>query len=275
MKNKNYILVTLSLMLTNIYCWGQTVNEAPTINFEKNNISCYGESSGSIISFIEGGHPPYTLNWSNGEETEDIYNLSPGFYTLTVVDAAGSMNSRVTEITEPEELKLTSEIINPSSSLIEDGEIKISIDGGTPFKWTDTQYEFYWDNNNNTLDQSNIGIGVYTITIFDGNGCSLEESFTLTVMEQSLDNLANTEEIGYEKRSNIAYPNPSNVGDVVKLSYLSDVNMINIFSSNGKLIKSIDVIEHKDITLDKMEKGVYFIHFINDKKSTVFPMIVR
>lgn len=57
----------------------QTANEAPNIIFEKTDVNCYSESSGSILSFVEGGQPPYSYSWSNGIEAQDIYNLSPGF----------------------------------------------------------------------------------------------------------------------------------------------------------------------------------------------------
>jgi RHS repeat-associated protein len=36
---------------------------------------------------ITGGVPPYTFTWSNGATTKDIYNVTPGLYTVTVSDA--------------------------------------------------------------------------------------------------------------------------------------------------------------------------------------------
>ena len=38
---------------------------------------------------VEGGSPPYLYDWSNGETSEDLFNLEPGTYTATVTDDEG------------------------------------------------------------------------------------------------------------------------------------------------------------------------------------------
>ncbi|MCX6291252.1 MAG: hypothetical protein NT126_05760 [Bacteroidetes bacterium] len=47
------------------------------------------QNNGSITAYVNGGTPPYTAVWSNGDTTLSIQNLSPGNYTLTVYDATG------------------------------------------------------------------------------------------------------------------------------------------------------------------------------------------
>ncbi len=42
---------------------------------------------GSLQATISGGQPPYAINWSNGVTGATNPNLSPGTYTITVVDA--------------------------------------------------------------------------------------------------------------------------------------------------------------------------------------------
>ena len=49
--------------------------------------------NGSIDATISGGLSPYTINWSNGESTEDISNLIAGDYIITVEDANGCTQS--------------------------------------------------------------------------------------------------------------------------------------------------------------------------------------
>jgi gliding motility-associated-like protein len=51
--------------------------------------SCAGQNNGSARASAQGGIPPYTYAWSNGETTPQIFSLAPGTYYVTITDAAG------------------------------------------------------------------------------------------------------------------------------------------------------------------------------------------
>ena len=44
-------------------------------------------NDGEIFIGISGGTTPYSVQWSNGANTENISSLIPGTYTLTIADA--------------------------------------------------------------------------------------------------------------------------------------------------------------------------------------------
>jgi RHS repeat-associated protein len=51
-------------------------------------------SSGSITLNVAGGTPPYTYNWSSGEQTSSIVNKNRNNYTVTITDAEGRQQGR-------------------------------------------------------------------------------------------------------------------------------------------------------------------------------------
>ena len=51
--------------------------------------SCLERDNASITTFIKGGTPPFLYEWSNGEITSDIFDISTGSYSLIIYDAEG------------------------------------------------------------------------------------------------------------------------------------------------------------------------------------------
>jgi len=57
------------------------------------NNSSSSEDNGSITFDITGGTPDYNYEWSNGATTQNLDDLAPGDYSLTVTDANGCVES--------------------------------------------------------------------------------------------------------------------------------------------------------------------------------------
>jgi gliding motility-associated-like protein len=53
------------------------------------NVSAPNAGDGSIYLDIQGGAPPYTIEWSNGATTEDLSGLNSGLYLVTLTDTGG------------------------------------------------------------------------------------------------------------------------------------------------------------------------------------------
>lgn len=78
--NRNLTLSTLFLLSISARAVQVTLYVAPA--------RC-GLDNGRINSAVSGGLPPYTYAWSNGTTGEDLTDLAPGTYTLTVTDGQG------------------------------------------------------------------------------------------------------------------------------------------------------------------------------------------
>ena len=69
-------------------------------------VDCNGAANGSIDVSVTGGVAPYTYNWSNGSTDQDLSNLAPGTYSLTLTDANGCSTFGSWSITQPLALPL-------------------------------------------------------------------------------------------------------------------------------------------------------------------------
>lgn len=57
------------------------------------NETCRSACNGTIHAYVSGGTKPYTYIWSNGDSTENLTNLCPKKYSLTISDANGCKDS--------------------------------------------------------------------------------------------------------------------------------------------------------------------------------------
>ena len=129
------------------------------------NVSCNGQSDGKVDVTIMGGIPPFTYQWSNGLQIEDLTNLPAGPITLTITDNAGSEFIETFIITEPPALVFQSIDVTPNSGNGNNGAINITMAGGTP------AYTYQWSTGATSEDLIAVGKGEYDVTVTDSKGC--------------------------------------------------------------------------------------------------------
>jgi hypothetical protein len=49
------------------------------------DVTCAGGNNGFVNLSVDGGVGPYKYKWSNGTSNEDLFNLSAGTYTVTLI----------------------------------------------------------------------------------------------------------------------------------------------------------------------------------------------
>ncbi|NQW37397.1 MAG: gliding motility-associated C-terminal domain-containing protein [Flavobacteriales bacterium] len=157
-------------------------------DFNGFGVSCIGEVDGSISITANGGTPfgtaPfYKVAWIGPNRfvstLENIKNLEPGTYDLSVTDANGCVLNEQFIITEPLEVSINIDSVNSvSCNGAANANIQITAIGGTgnyTFEWTQNGLPFA-----TTKDISNLTPGEYQVTVTDTNSCFKIEAFTIT-----------------------------------------------------------------------------------------------
>jgi len=139
------------------------------VNIESQNV-CGGVADGAVSIVAEGGAPPYNYSLDNKPPTLSSYfdHLAAGTHTIEVFDNSGCKSETVFEIQGKQALK--AEIVkleNADCSGTKDGAAEVAVIGG------DGPYSYSWNTGATTAYLENVGAGIYTVDIFDINGCKL------------------------------------------------------------------------------------------------------
>lgn len=137
-------------------------------------ITCNGAANGAINITPGGGTQPYSYNW-NGTlpDVEDVSNLGPGTYRVTVTDDQGCIVSSAFTLTQPPVLNVSlGPIQHIDCAHPGNGTVTANATGGVP------AYSYTWSNSSTGATLSAPG-GTYTVTITDANGCSKQLNATI------------------------------------------------------------------------------------------------
>ncbi|MBS1611675.1 MAG: hypothetical protein JST49_02540, partial [Bacteroidetes bacterium] len=136
------------------------VNKITLSHTKINNTQCAGDTAGSI-NLTANGTAPYTYIWNNGSTSEDRANLAGGTCRVTVTDANNCTASAAISISQPGQIYIPYTRSNVSCTSTADGWINISPNGGN------TPYTYTCNNGATTEDLTNLGAGLYVVTITD------------------------------------------------------------------------------------------------------------
>lgn len=170
-----------------------------TVSESITNVSCAGGANGIIALTIAGGDgTPPMITWTDeggGSQgtTATIIGLTAGVYTVNITSGSQTFTDMYT-VTEPDPIDATADATNVSCNGAGDGAITLTIGGGTP------TYTVEWSNNSTTQNLIDLDPGMYTPTITDMNGCTVElgaiEITEPTVLAVSIDSTTNISCLG-------------------------------------------------------------------------------
>jgi len=158
-----------------------TIGEPAALNLAvatKTNVTCNGLNDGTVTLTCSGGTAGYSYKAGSGtyQSSASFSNLNAGSTIFTVLDINSCVDTQAVVITEPTVLNVSLTSINVSCNGLSDASITASGNGGlTPYLYSLNSGSYQVSNVFN-----NLGVGSYTITIKDINGCTSNKSVVIT-----------------------------------------------------------------------------------------------
>lgn len=140
----------------------------------KTDVRCYADTNGNATIVAAGATPPYTYNWSNGNTTSGINNLSSGVYKVTVTDSKGCIKEDSAILLQPYPLSNTFSKNDVNCYNGSDAIVASNINGGN------TPYNYNWSSGQTTSTLNGVKAGKYTLTVTDDKGCTYIDSINIT-----------------------------------------------------------------------------------------------
>ena len=214
--------------------------------------SCIGSCDGLVDLTVTGGKPGYKYSWSNGSTTEDFANACAGSGNVTVTDAAGNTATIEYTVRDPLPISLDQLIVEQPAPGLSNGSIVVNVSGGTlPYRFSKDGLKFSTSNR-----FSNLGPGLYVISIQDTKGC-LVQSSTIELSSET----KSTELNSYYRLSRDEEAHVMHIYCRIPLS-------IELADLQGRILVQEGLTRSHDIQLDDLEYGFYFLEISNGLKST-------
>lgn len=156
------------------------LENGPFISPVIDTADCAATADGSI-DLMPSGNGPFSFDWPGADldGQESPTGLLPGDYPVTITDAAGCIRSYDLVVpTRDNTPDFTCSLRStPTTADSEDGEITVTVMGGTPpfrLNLFDGVTTSTFDVNGSSLILTQLGVGSYSIELVDENGCTTE-----------------------------------------------------------------------------------------------------
>ena len=220
-------------------------------------LDCNDPNSGNINLTVTGGSGVYDFLWSNGAVTEDLNNIGPGDYSVTVTDSEGCIAiSETYNIFRQEDLtvQLDTEIVPFCENNLVTQENRITISGGLgPYtvNWSGGSVSI----NDNTL-MTAYQNGLYNVLVTDQYGCEVDTEIIVDLDDLSVNGASfdyvsiGTLNCGLGVLEEIEFTNTSD-GDVLGVTW---------DFGDGSPPVSGDVVTHQYTTVGEFEATITVLY---------------
>ena len=144
----------------------------PQIALLSNDATC--DLNNGSLHVVVDDPTKHSIEWSNGAIGQDLFDLPPALYTVTVTNENGCAASESSVISNVgASFVVSASVIANTSCTTPNGSIYIDVN-------PPSNYNYLWSDGTTTKDLINKESGIYSISVFDDNGCISEKTMNIT-----------------------------------------------------------------------------------------------
>lgn len=224
---------------------------------------CFGEQTGRLMVYAEGGNPPLSFLWDHGPTSQTLEGIGAGTYMVEVIDSQDCLHRDTFELREHPsiDIQLTSQM--PSTSNSDDGSIITEVTGGV------LPYTFYWGDGSEMQNRTQLSSDTYSLTVTDAAGCTRTVDI---VLEAKVNNTESSFRV---------WPNPLEQANLLKMqvvatnSGLFRYKLIDVlgriyFENSIELPEGLSIVEQNFPVLN----GLYYLQMEIPGRKEVFPICI-
>ncbi|MFZ6051539.1 FG-GAP-like repeat-containing protein [Halocola ammonii] len=218
----------------------------PAIQATITDVSCFGESDGSVLLTNQNGFGVDQVIWDIGPTGEFLEGLPAGNYQYSFYDNNRCQTEGLITIDEPPLLEVELEVEDQSEE--GNGTALVTVSGGT------LPYSIFWSvGDSNMIFVDDLLPGEHNVQVVDANGCS--EFLTFLV-----DEYVGIPGYGVNEKINV-YPNPFNT--LINVNSQEPILKMKLTSTAGKVVAQMFQTNgskrKQTLNLSQIPSGLYFL----------------
>lgn len=160
------------------------------------NVECATMEQSITLNTNYDGTAPFTINWTNGATAAQLNNVSEGNYIATIHDSKGCVATYSTYISTLQPMNVNAEMTPALCHGAHNGTLNALVNGGNG------NYHYAWENGEATANLEGLKEGFYTVTVTDGNGCTVLNTFHVAEPTALIATIAHVDQI-YVEHANV------------------------------------------------------------------------